>query len=112
MKAIVVFISILFCISCSSLQPIEQSASGLQFINIDVGDRIEIETTEGRDYKFTVSEVTESSVRGGGHIVPVSEITQLNKIVPSKAKTLTVFAMGALAVFVALAADSAYLGGH
>lgn len=112
MKSIVFLISILFCISCSSVQQVEQSASGLKFRNIDVGDRIEIKTKEGRDYKFTVSEVTESFVRGGGHIVPVSNIAQLHKIVPSKAKTLTVFALGALTVFVALAADSAYLGGH
>lgn len=112
MREMVVLVSILLCISCSSVQPIEQSAGGSNFRNIEVGDRIEIKTKEGRNYKFTVLEVTESSVRGDEHIVPIAEIAQLHKVVPNKTRTLTVIGLGALAAVFALVADSAYLGGH
>lgn len=62
---------------CKTMQPVSHGEWSNVTSRVEAGDTVEVQTRDGRDLRFTVTEVTDEALRGDGVEVRAEEIGQL-----------------------------------
>lgn len=80
--ALLVSISLIFTVSCSTRQshPIHTTPPQEKLKDIKVGDTVKITTYSGERYKFKVANITNEAIEGAGHKISIAEIESLEKV--------------------------------
>lgn len=79
MKALLVIASLLICTACTSMKPVQRSPHSLpeQIIQdnlIQPGNRVNIETTDGKYHEFQVTEVTSERISGDTTEIAIADV--------------------------------------
>ena len=104
-KRFISFLLALSLVGCTSMKPVNMTASELQKRIpsggvINVKDEIKLETSDGKTQQFVVTEVTNTHVRGVNNSIPINTISSVKKVKTSIGKTtgLTVIVLATVAV--------------
>jgi len=99
MRLISIIAAILIASGCTTMKPVEMSADQLQEkISageiVNVGDSVQVATTDGKTHKFKVSAVTAEQISGKDIDIPVKEIVAIQTREFSGGKTTALAAGG------------------
>jgi hypothetical protein len=98
---------------CTTLRPVQSSPQTLQEDItsrglIEAGDRVQITTTDGRQYQFKVVSIGDGHIKGEGVDVRIKDVAQVSKREVSAGKT-ALLAGGSLLAAIGVAALIAIL---
>ena len=110
MKRLSVFLIIANLIGCTTLQPINGTATEIQERILSgqllkAGDRVKVLTTSADTYKFTVTGVHDGTISGRGVTIPVKQVSEVQKRELSVGKTA--WLVGGLVLIVVFASAMA-----
>jgi hypothetical protein len=111
MKSFAVFALLIICTGCTTLRPIEGSASELrQRIDsgdlLKTGDRVLIVTRDARVHRFAIKSIGAGLIQGRSESVPIQQVVTVRQRQFSRGKT------AALVIGIALAATVIGVGAY
>jgi hypothetical protein len=92
-KIVIVLFLISMTFSCTSMQAVDIENS--QEI-VSIGDTVELTTTQGKSYKFTVETLTSKQIGGDGFLISINDVLEVKK--ENFSGVLTTLAIGGGAV--------------
>lgn len=80
--ALLVSISLIFAVSCttSKVHPIHTALPQEKLQDLKAGDTVKITTFSGEQVKFKIDNITNETVEGQGHTIPIAEIESIKKV--------------------------------
>ena len=113
MKRLIVLAAVISCTGCTTLRPIEGTATELQQrINsgelLKPGDRVVVVTTDNHTHRFAVTAIGAGLIDGKSDSVPVDQIASLERRQFSRARTVALVC----GVVLVVAGGIVYIAAH
>lgn len=89
---------------CKTMQPVSHGEWSNVTSRVEAGDIVEVRTRDGRDLRFTVTEVTDEALRGDGVEVRAEDIGQLKVRAVSTGRTVALGVGGVAIGYMVLSA--------
>jgi preprotein translocase subunit YajC len=92
--ALIIFTGLLGCTTTTRTTNSDANSTQSILKNIDPGDRVIIETLQGKKHELVVQSISVQSIHGNQIEIPIEEIKSIEKEKASIGKTLTLIEVG------------------
>jgi hypothetical protein len=117
MKVPTVLIAVSLIAGCTSMQPIDGSPTELQQRIaagelLEPGDRVWIETADGKAHEFVISRIDARRLEGAAESVPIDQVRYLEKLHAEHIQSPIACSLGRTEAVASLIAVSAFVAEH